>query len=601
MMSDLVVIEYTRSLAYDGNSQPQEKLVVSVRLTYEAYSSGWIRENFSGRGGPTDFLVMTAIANHARPLRGDDLRLLIDLGVATEADESQLYARVTDVGLADELGCGRDTVKSAAKRLAKRELIRICELPDNFRDSKGQFNGNKAYIISGIPNNYVSKALAQENDSGIYRAGLSSTVEGPEAHRAGSSSTVEGPGAHRAGLSSTVEGSEVHRAGLSSTVEGSEVHRAGLSSTVEGPESAPCGFSRHGSSSTNKEEDEREEDEEEDVFSFFLAAAAEAGQSRETPLGAIERVALRGLLDLGYSADDIEGIFARTISTTRCGDDITLDQCIRSVHRHWKKHQGTNARRAARTDGLILDAQTTAGTPGLAPDAGSIAGKSLPDATSRGANTRLEAPAAAFTDELAEVYTLLQAASIRGMEGVQDTVYDIPGVRLGLRRLLEVSDPFSPEEIRSAVLAAVSRSVSPDRLVGYAQAVLENARQERRETDEETSRTIGPSDQTLLFDTDVPDPPDGVHPHLWEQALGELELQMTRATFNTWLKPVALAAWTPANNGTPAQATLSVPNGYVEDWLQNRLYTPIQRTLAGIAGEEVDVAFVVEEADDVPV
>jgi hypothetical protein len=89
-MPDLVIIEHTQSIAYDDDGTPQERLAVSVRFTYEAFSSGWVKEHFRGQGGPTDFLVMTAIANHARPLHGADLRLLVRLGVATEADEGRL-------------------------------------------------------------------------------------------------------------------------------------------------------------------------------------------------------------------------------------------------------------------------------------------------------------------------------------------------------------------------------------------------------------------------------------------------------------------------------------------------------------------------------
>jgi hypothetical protein len=45
-MPNLVVIEYTQSIAYEQNGAPQERLSISVRFTYEAVSSGWVRENF---------------------------------------------------------------------------------------------------------------------------------------------------------------------------------------------------------------------------------------------------------------------------------------------------------------------------------------------------------------------------------------------------------------------------------------------------------------------------------------------------------------------------------------------------------------------------
>jgi chromosomal replication initiator protein len=80
---------------------------------------------------------------------------------------------------------------------------------------------------------------------------------------------------------------------------------------------------------------------------------------------------------------------------------------------------------------------------------------------------------------------------------------------------------------------------------------------------------------------------------VWQAALGELELQMTRATFNTWLKPTTAVSW------DQEAFVLGTPNGYIKDWLENRLYIPIQRTLSGITGQELHVEFVVwsEEQD----
>ena len=48
-------------------------------------------------------------------------------------------------------------------------------------------------------------------------------------------------------------------------------------------------------------------------------------------------------------------------------------------------------------------------------------------------------------DPLARVRNLLRAASIQGMEGVENTFYDLPGIRLGLYNLLEREAPFSPD------------------------------------------------------------------------------------------------------------------------------------------------------------
>ena len=44
--------------------------------------------------------------------------------------------------------------------------------------------------------------------------------------------------------------------------------------------------------------------------------------------------------------------------------------------------------------------------------------------------------------------------------------------------------------------------------------------------------------------------------------------------------------------------TLGVPNGYVKDWLENRLLTPIQHTLHGIAGQPIETTFQVVSAQE---
>ncbi len=78
---------------------------------------------------------------------------------------------------------------------------------------------------------------------------------------------------------------------------------------------------------------------------------------------------------------------------------------------------------------------------------------------------------------------------------------------------------------------------------------------------------------------------------LWQAALGELELQMTRATFDTWLRDTHCI-------GIEDDATVivGVKNGYAVEWLGNRLYPVVQRTLRRITGEEMQARFVVWEA-----
>ncbi len=85
--------------------------------------------------------------------------------------------------------------------------------------------------------------------------------------------------------------------------------------------------------------------------------------------------------------------------------------------------------------------------------------------------------------------------------------------------------------------------------------------------------------------TEAPPPttPDGI----WQAVLGELQLQMTRETFNTWLKPTGML-------GREGDVfTVGVENAYVKEWLSNRLLATILRTMTSIVGREVKVKFVV--------
>jgi chromosomal replication initiator protein len=73
----------------------------------------------------------------------------------------------------------------------------------------------------------------------------------------------------------------------------------------------------------------------------------------------------------------------------------------------------------------------------------------------------------------------------------------------------------------------------------------------------------------------------------WKATLGELELQMTKATFNTWLKDAHLLAC------EENEYVIGVRNDYAKDWLENRLRDTILRTLSTIIGQRVEVRFVV--------
>ncbi|MCP4535967.1 MAG: chromosomal replication initiator protein DnaA [Chloroflexi bacterium] len=80
---------------------------------------------------------------------------------------------------------------------------------------------------------------------------------------------------------------------------------------------------------------------------------------------------------------------------------------------------------------------------------------------------------------------------------------------------------------------------------------------------------------------------------IWPAALGELQLQMTQATFDTWLRDSRSLKY---EDNT---FVIGVKNGYAKDWLESRLLATIKRTLARLMGQTVQVKFVVWDEDTI--
>lgn len=74
---------------------------------------------------------------------------------------------------------------------------------------------------------------------------------------------------------------------------------------------------------------------------------------------------------------------------------------------------------------------------------------------------------------------------------------------------------------------------------------------------------------------------------IWRAALGELRLQMTQATFDTWVGNTRLISC------QDDVFVIGAQNEFARDWLANRLLTTVKRTLVGIVGHPVEVRFVV--------
>jgi chromosomal replication initiator protein len=81
---------------------------------------------------------------------------------------------------------------------------------------------------------------------------------------------------------------------------------------------------------------------------------------------------------------------------------------------------------------------------------------------------------------------------------------------------------------------------------------------------------------------------------VWRAALGELQVSLSPANFETWLKETALIAV------DDNRFRVAVPNGFAKDWLETRYRSLISQTLARVVGYSVQVDFEVQPTVGVP-
>ncbi|MEM1309067.1 MAG: chromosomal replication initiator protein DnaA, partial [Cyanobacteria bacterium P01_H01_bin.153] len=80
---------------------------------------------------------------------------------------------------------------------------------------------------------------------------------------------------------------------------------------------------------------------------------------------------------------------------------------------------------------------------------------------------------------------------------------------------------------------------------------------------------------------------------IWQKVLAELQQQLSRPTFETWIKPARAEAL------SEQALTISTPNPFARNWLQKHYLGTIASVVQTTLGRAVDVKFVVEAiADD---
>jgi chromosomal replication initiator protein len=75
---------------------------------------------------------------------------------------------------------------------------------------------------------------------------------------------------------------------------------------------------------------------------------------------------------------------------------------------------------------------------------------------------------------------------------------------------------------------------------------------------------------------------------LWQTALGQLELQLDRPTYDTWIKNTEVISY------EDDVLVIGAHSAYAKDWLENRLYADIQSTVTSIANRTTSLRFIVQ-------
>ena len=78
----------------------------------------------------------------------------------------------------------------------------------------------------------------------------------------------------------------------------------------------------------------------------------------------------------------------------------------------------------------------------------------------------------------------------------------------------------------------------------------------------------------------------------WQTVLGQLQMEMPRASFDTWVRGTETLSY---EDGC---LTIGVRNTYARDWLESRLASTVSRLLIGIMNRTVTVDFVVKQLQE---
>jgi len=78
----------------------------------------------------------------------------------------------------------------------------------------------------------------------------------------------------------------------------------------------------------------------------------------------------------------------------------------------------------------------------------------------------------------------------------------------------------------------------------------------------------------------------------WQATLGQLQMEMPRATYDTWVKGSSLI------KHEENTFTIAVQNAYARDWLENRLTITAEKMLTGIMNSPQEICFILKTTNE---
>ncbi len=146
-------VRYTQETELEGNAGPLQHLAPTVEAIYnKAAVAAGLLASLSQREAGKAMPVLTTLALYARPLVGDEFRLLHEHGLVSQADYGKLFSWLTKTGLAAVLQISRPAVIAATNWLIEHQLVTAIEMPPAFIEQyvqrRGQFTADTVYVLS---------------------------------------------------------------------------------------------------------------------------------------------------------------------------------------------------------------------------------------------------------------------------------------------------------------------------------------------------------------------------------------------------------------------------------------------------------------------